>query len=51
MRIIEILVAANALCGIAAFFIARGVIRKVRRRVLGEPLPEAPPKAELTEPK
>lgn len=34
MRIVEILIAVNALCGIAAFLIARGLINKGRRKVL-----------------
>jgi hypothetical protein len=46
MRIVEIILAINALCGIAAFVIARGLIRKMRRKVFGEL--EAPPK--LTKP-
>jgi hypothetical protein len=36
MRIVEIIVAVNALCGIAAFVIARGLIGKTRRKIFGE---------------
>lgn len=33
IRIVEILVAVNAACGIAAFLIARGAVRKVKREL------------------
>jgi hypothetical protein len=33
MRIVEILVAVNALCGIAAFLLARGAIKRIRREL------------------
>lgn len=33
MRIVEILVAVNAACGIAAFLLARGAIRKLKREL------------------
>jgi hypothetical protein len=33
MRIVEILVAVNAACGIAAFLAARGLIRRGRRKL------------------
>lgn len=46
VRIVEILIAANAVCGIAAFLIARGVVRKVQRRMLGDDVP--PTKRELS---
>ena len=39
MRIIEILIAINALCGIAAFLVARGLWKKFEnrmRKVLGD---------------
>lgn len=39
MRIVEILVAVNAVCGIAAFLLARGAIRKGRRALGLEPKP------------
>jgi hypothetical protein len=31
VRIVEILVAVNAVCGIAAFLLARGAIRRVKQ--------------------
>lgn len=33
MRIIEILVGVNALCGIAAFLLARGAIKRGKRKL------------------
>lgn len=33
MRIVEILVAANAVCGIAAFLLARGAIRRAQAKL------------------
>lgn len=33
MRIVEILVAVNALCGIAAFLLARGAIRRAKGKL------------------
>lgn len=33
MRIVEILVAVNAACGIAAFLLARGAIRRLKREL------------------
>lgn len=33
MRIVEILVAVNALCGIAAFLLARGAIKRIKREL------------------
>ena len=33
MRIIEILVGVNALCGIAAFLLARGAIRRAKSKL------------------
>lgn len=33
MRIVEILVAANAVCGIAAFLLARGAIRRAKQKL------------------
>lgn len=33
MRIVEVLVAVNAACGIAAFLIARGAIRRLKREL------------------
>lgn len=32
MRLVEILVAVNALCGIAAFLLAKGLINRARRK-------------------
>lgn len=40
MRIVEILVAVNAACGIAAFLLARGAIRRVKKE-LGFDQPES----------
>lgn len=33
MRIVEILVAVNAACGIAAFLLARGAIRRAKEKL------------------
>ena len=33
IRIVEILVAVNAACGIAAFLLARGAIKRVKREL------------------
>lgn len=33
MRIVELLVAVNALCGIAAFLLARGAIKRIKREL------------------
>lgn len=41
MRIIEILVAINALCGIAAFLLARGVWRRTRQKLGIEDEPQS----------
>jgi hypothetical protein len=51
MRIMEIFVIVNAACGIAAFMIARGLIRKVKQktREIVYNDEEEPPKKELTQ--
>jgi hypothetical protein len=33
IRIVEILVAVNAACGIAAFLLARGAIKRIKREL------------------
>lgn len=35
-RIMEIFVIVNAACGIAAFLIAKGLIKKARKKITGE---------------
>lgn len=35
-RVVEIFVLVNAVCGITAFVIAKGIAKKVKRRVVGE---------------
>lgn len=35
-RVMELFVIVNAACGIAAFVLAKGLIKKARRKILGE---------------
>lgn len=43
IRLVELLVAINAACGIMAFIIARGLIARGKKKLMGED----PPRKEL----